>query len=34
LNSSGDNELKGVDELGGTLRLGKWACRLAQHSFA
>ncbi|HLI83468.1 MAG TPA: CTP synthase [Bryobacteraceae bacterium] len=27
-------ELKGVDELGGTMRLGGWACRLAENSFA
>jgi CTP synthase len=27
-------ELKGVDELGGTMRLGSWACRLADSSFA
>ena len=27
-------ELKGVDELGGTMRLGSWACRLAENSFA
>ena len=27
-------ELKGVDELGGTMRLGSWACRLADGSFA
>ena len=27
-------ELKGVDELGGTMRLGGWPCRLAQNSFA
>ncbi len=27
-------ELKGVDELGGTMRLGSWPCRLAQDSFA
>src|SRR4051794_34076464 len=27
-------ELKGVDELGGTMRLGSWACRLAEGSFA
>jgi CTP synthase len=27
-------ELKGVDELGGTMRLGGWPCRLAQGSFA
>jgi CTP synthase len=27
-------ELKGVDELGGTMRLGSWACRLAEDSFA
>src|SRR6185369_17872148 len=23
-------ELKGIDELGGTMRLGSWACRLAE----
>ena len=23
-------ELKGVDELGGTMRLGSWACKLAE----
>ena len=27
-------ELKGVDELGGTMRLGGWPCRLAEDSFA
>jgi CTP synthase len=27
-------ELKGVDELGGTMRLGAYACRLAEGSFA
>jgi CTP synthase len=27
-------ELKGVDELGGTMRLGSWPCRLVQDSFA
>src|SRR5215813_11159097 len=27
-------ELKGVDELGGTMRLGGWPCRLAEGSFA
>ena len=27
-------ELKGVDELGGTMRLGSWPCRLADNSFA
>jgi CTP synthase len=27
-------ELKGVDELGGTMRLGNWPCRLAEGSFA
>ena len=27
-------ELKGVDELGGTMRLGGWPCRLASDSFA
>ena len=27
-------ELKGVDELGGTMRLGSWDCRLAENSFA
>jgi CTP synthase len=27
-------ELKGIDELGGTMRLGSWACRLAEGSFA
>ena len=27
-------ELKGVDELGGTMRLGNWPCRLAADSFA
>ena len=27
-------ELRGVDELGGTMRLGAWACRLAPGSFA
>ncbi len=27
-------ELKGVDELGGTMRLGSWPCRLAPDSFA
>src|SRR4051812_48898157 len=27
-------ELKGVDELGGTMRLGAYPCRLAEHSFA
>jgi CTP synthase len=27
-------ELKGVDELGGTMRLGSWPCRLKQDSFA
>ena len=27
-------ELKGVDELGGTMRLGAWPCRLAPGSFA
>jgi CTP synthase len=27
-------ELKGVDELGGTMRLGGWPCRLADNSFA
>jgi CTP synthase len=27
-------ELKGVDELGGTMRLGSWPCRLVSNSFA
>jgi CTP synthase len=27
-------ELKGVDELGGTMRLGSWPCRLVTNSFA
>ncbi len=27
-------ELKGVDDLGGTMRLGTWPCRLAEDSFA
>jgi CTP synthase len=27
-------ELKGVDELGGTMRLGGWPCKLADNSFA
>ena len=27
-------ELKGVDELGGTMRLGSWPCQLAEGSFA
>ncbi|MGD1074271.1 MAG: CTP synthase [Bryobacteraceae bacterium] len=27
-------ELKGVDELGGTMRLGGWPCRLVEDSFA
>jgi CTP synthase len=27
-------ELRGVDELGGTMRLGAWACRLTPGSFA
>jgi CTP synthase len=27
-------ELKGVDELGGTMRLGGWPCQLAENSFA
>ena len=27
-------ELKGVDELGGTMRLGSWPCRLTPDSFA
>ena len=27
-------ELKGVDELGGTMRLGSWPCRLVKNSFA
>ena len=27
-------ELKGVDELGGTMRLGSWPCQLAEDSFA
>jgi CTP synthase len=27
-------ELKGVDDLGGTMRLGSWACRLQEGSFA
>ena len=27
-------ELKGVEELGGTMRLGSWPCRLAPDSFA
>jgi CTP synthase len=27
-------ELKGVDELGGTMRLGSWACRLAENSLS
>jgi len=27
-------ELKGVDELGGAMRLGSWACKLAEGSFA
>jgi CTP synthase len=27
-------ELKGIDELGGTMRLGAWPCRLAEDSFA
>jgi CTP synthase len=27
-------ELKGVDELGGTMRLGSWPCHLVENSFA
>jgi len=27
-------ELKGIDDLGGTMRLGSWPCRLAESSFA
>jgi CTP synthase len=27
-------ELKGIDELGGTMRLGSWPCRLVSNSFA
>jgi CTP synthase len=27
-------ELKGIDELGGTMRLGSWACKLVEGSFA
>src|SRR5690349_5190208 len=27
-------ELKGIDELGGTMRLGSWPCRLLENSFA
>ena len=27
-------ELKGVDDLGGTMRLGSWPCRLHENSFA
>jgi CTP synthase len=27
-------ELKGVDELGGTMRLGSWPCRAGRGSFA
>ncbi len=27
-------ELKGVDELGGTMRLGAYPCKLAEDSFA
>jgi CTP synthase len=27
-------ELKGVDDLGGTMRLGSWPCRLVENSFA
>ncbi len=27
-------ELKGVDDLGGTMRLGSWPCRLNENSFA
>jgi CTP synthase len=27
-------ELKGIDELGGTMRLGSWPCRLVENSFA
>ncbi len=27
-------ELKGVDELGGTMRLGSWGCKLSEGSFA
>ena len=27
-------ELKGIDELGGTMRLGSWPCRLVSGSFA
>jgi CTP synthase len=27
-------ELKGVDELGGTMRLGSWPCKLVESSFA
>jgi CTP synthase len=27
-------ELKGIEDLGGTMRLGAWACRLASDSFA
>ncbi len=27
-------ELKGIDELGGTMRLGAWPCVLAEGSFA
>jgi CTP synthase len=27
-------ELKGIDELGGTMRLGSWACKLAEGSVA
>ena len=27
-------ELKGMDDLGGTMRLGSWPCMLAEDSFA
>jgi CTP synthase len=27
-------ELKGIDDLGGTMRLGSWPCRLMENSFA
>jgi CTP synthase len=27
-------ELKGIDDLGGTMRLGSWPCRLVENSFA
>ncbi len=27
-------ELKGIDDLGGTMRLGSWPCRLTENSFA